>query len=228
MLKFYPDRRLPALRRFVQDVLAVAWVGFWGVAGWLTYQTVLGLQIIADGIRDTGRTFNEWLESFKSAVPKGIPVLTSFLQNQASQLQKHTGDPLIALSKTVRQDIFELAIALALLIAIPPILYVLITYVPWRWRDAREMGSALAFVRVAMASGRIEQAKAVLAYRALAQLSFTQLMKTSRDPVGDLSNRDYDRLAAAMLDRAGLDPWRLTANPDRKLLEPHSEVTPTI
>ena len=228
MLKFYPDRRLPALRRFVQDVLAVAWVGFWGVAGWLTYQTVLGLQIIADGIRDTGRTFNEWLESFKSAVPKGIPVLTSFLQNQASQLQKHTGDPLIALSKTVRQDIFELAIALALLIAIPPILYVLITYVPWRWRDAREMGSALAFVRVAMASGRIEQAKAVLAYRALAQLSFTQLMKTSRDPVGDLSNRDYDRLAAAMLDRAGLDPWRLTANPDRELLEPHSEVTPTI
>ena len=84
------------------------------------------------------------------------------------------------------------------------------------------MGSALAFVRRAMASGRIEQAKAVLAYRALATLSFTQLMKTSRDPVGDLSNRDYDRLAAAMLDRAGLDPWRLAppADPNRKLLSP--------
>jgi hypothetical protein len=47
-------------------------------------------------------------------------------------------------------------------------------------------------------------------------------MKASRDPVGDLSNRDYDRLAAAMLDRAGLDPWRLAAPPDRdrKLLSP--------
>jgi hypothetical protein len=198
------------------------WIAFWGVAGWLTYQTVLGLQVIADGIRDTGRTFNDWLQSFKNAVPNGIPYLSDFLRTQASNLQKHTGDPLIQLSVTVRQDIATLAIALAIFIALPPILWVLLTYGPWRWREAREMGSALAFVRRAMASGRIEQAKAVLAYRALATLSFTQLMKTSRDPVGDLSNRDYDRLAAAMLDRAGLDPWRLAAppDPDQKLLSP--------
>ena len=207
-------------------MLALLWIAFWGVAGWLTYQTVMGLQVIADGIRDTGRTFNEWLASFKNAVPRGIPYLTDFLQTQATNLQKHTGDPLIQLSVTVRQDIATLAIALALFIALPPILWVLLTYGPWRWREAREMGSALAFVRRAMASGRIEQAKAVLAYRALATLSFTELMKTSRDPVGDLSNRDYDRLAAAMLDRAGLDPWRLAEPPDqdRKLLSPASDL----
>jgi hypothetical protein len=220
MLKFYPDRRLPALRRALQDLLAIAWTIFWAIAGWLTYRTVLGLEVIADGIRDTGKTFNDWLESFKGAVPKGIPLISNFLQSQASQLERHTGDPLIQLSQTVRQDIYDLAIALSLLIAIPPILYVLLTYGPWRWRDAREMGSALAFVRAAQSSGRVEQAKAVLAYRALANLSFTQLMRASRDPVGDLSSRDYDRLAAAMMDRAGLDPWRLAPppDPDRKLL----------
>jgi len=180
------------------------------------------VEVIADGIRDTGRTFNDWLQSFKNAVPRGIPYLSDFLQTQASNLQKHTGDPLIQLSVTVRQDIATLALVLGLLIALPPIVWVLLTYGPWRWREAREMGSALAFVRRAMESGRIEQAKAVLAYRALATLSFTQLMKTSRDPVGDLSNRDYDRLAAAMLDRAGLDPWRLASppDPDQKLLAP--------
>jgi hypothetical protein len=206
----------------VQDVVAILWVAFWGVGGWLTYHTVLGLEVIADGIRDTGRTFNDWLQSFKNAVPRGIPYLSDFLQTQASNLQKHTGDPLIQLSVTVRQDIATLALVLGLLIALPPIVWVLLTYGPWRWREAREMGSALAFVRRAMESGRIEQAKAVLAYRALATLSFTQLMKTSRDPVGDLSNRDYDRLAAAMLDRAGLDPWRLASppDPDQKLLAP--------
>src|ERR1700682_3380218 len=222
MLKFYPDRRLPALRRFLQDVLALLWIVFWGVAGWLTYQTVMGLEVIADGIRDTGKTFNDWLQSFKGAVPRNIPYISDFLQSQASNLQKHTGDPLIQLSVTVRQDIATLAIALALFLALPPILWVILTYGPWRWRDAREMGSALAFVRTAMGTGRIEQAKAVLAYRALATLSFTQIMKASRDPVGDLSNRDYDRLAAAMLDRAGLDPWRLSSppDPDRKLLAP--------
>jgi len=221
MLKLYPDRPWPALLKLFQDALALLWVAAWGVAGWLTYKTVLGLEVIADGIRDTGRTFNDWLESFKAAVPRGIPYISSFLENQASQLERHTGDPLVALSQTVRQDIATLAIALALFIALPPILYMLLTYLPGRWREAREMGSALAFVRVAMQTGRIEQAKAVLAYRALATLNFTQLMRTSRDPVGDLANRDYDRLAAAMLDRAGIDPWRLAepADPDRKLLE---------
>jgi hypothetical protein len=221
MLKLYPDRPWAALLKLVQDALALLWVAAWGVAGWLTYKTVLGLEVIADGIRDTGRTFNDWLESFKAAVPRGIPYISSFLESQASQLERHTGDPLVALSQTVRQDIATLAIALALFIALPPILYMLLTYLPGRWREAREMGSALAFVRVAMQTGRVEQAKAVLAYRALATLNFTQLMRTSSDPVGDLANRDYDRLAAAMLDRAGLDPWRLAepADPDRKLLE---------
>jgi hypothetical protein len=227
MLKFYPDRPLPALWHAFKDLLAVLWVAFWVAAGWLTYQTVLGLEVIADGIRDTGKTFNDWLESFKAAVPRGIPYLSDFLTQQATRLEKHTGDPLISLSQTVRQDIATLAIALALFIAVPPVLYLLLTYLPGRWREAREMGSALAFVRMAMAGGRVEQAKAVLAYRALANLSFTELMRTSRDPVGDLASRDYDRLAAAMLDRAGLDPWRLAepADPDRKLLGTPTETS---
>ena len=225
-LKFYPDRVWPAMSLLVRDLLVLAWVTFWAAAGWLTYQTVLGLEVIADGIRDTGRTFNDWLESFRAAVPKGIPLISSFLETQAVQLERHTGTPLIELSQTVRQDIATLAIALGLLIAVPPILYLLLSYVPWRWREAREMGSALAFVRAALAGGRVEQAKAVLAYRAIATLNFTQLMRTSRDPVGDLANRDYDRLAAAMLDRAGLNPWRLAqpADPDRKLIESSTEL----
>jgi hypothetical protein len=225
-LKFYPDRAWPAIGRVIQDLLALAWVALWAAAGWLTWQTVLGLEVIADGIRDTGKTFNDWLESFRNAVPRGIPYISSFLQTQAAQLEKHTGDPLIALSQTVRHDIAVLAIALALFIALPPIAYLLLTYVPWRWREAREMGSALAFVRAAVEGGRTEQAKAVLAYRALATLNFTQLMRTSRDPVGDLANRDYDRLAAAMLDRAGLNPWRLAEPPDpeRKLIESGTEI----
>ena len=40
-------------------------------------------------------------------------------------------------------------------------------------------------------------------------LSFRQLMSASSDPVGDLAEHRYERLAAAMLKRAGLDPGRL-------------------
>jgi hypothetical protein len=67
----------------------------------------------------------------------------------------------------------------------------------------------MQFVRIAYLTGRADQARAVLAYRAISSLSFRQLMRASSDPVGDLAHRRYERLAAAMLERAGIDPFRL-------------------
>jgi hypothetical protein len=106
--------------------------------------------------------------------------------------------------------IIHLAVVLAVLVAAPPILIVLLPYGAWRWRDMREIGAALAFVRIASITGRAEQARAVLAFRAVTNLTFRQLMSASADPVGDLAMHRYDRLAAAMLKRAGLDSSRLS------------------
>jgi hypothetical protein len=83
-----------------------------------------------------------------------------------------------------------------------------------------EIGAALAFVRVASVTGRADQARAVLAFRAVTTLSFRQLMSASSDPVGDLAERRYERLASAMLKRAGLDPGRLAPS-DLPELPPH-------
>ena len=122
----------------------------------------------------------------------------------------------------IHDAIFQLAIVLALLVAIPPILLVMVPYGGWRWRDMRETGAALAFVRIASLTGRAEQARAVLAYRAVSTLSFRALMSASADPVGDIAERRYDRLADAMLKRAGLDPTRLAPH-DLPELPPHRE-----
>src|SRR5258708_21205510 len=89
-----------------------------------------------------------------------------------------------------------------------------------RWRDVRETGAAGAFVRIGSMTGRADQAGAVLAYRAVSTLSFRALMSASADPVGDIAERRYERLADAMLKRAGLDPSRL-APPDLPELPPH-------
>jgi hypothetical protein len=209
MIKAYPDRTMPAFMRVLGDLLAVAWTIGWAALGWLIYQTVLGLQAIADGITSTGATFNAWIASFRNAVPGGIPFLTQFLLDTASALQRFSGDPLMSAGHQIHDAIFQLAIVLAVLVALPPILLVLVPYGAWRWRDMREIGAALAFVRIASLTGRADQARAVLAYRAVSTLSFRQLMSASADPVGDIAERRYDRLANAMLERAGLDPSRL-------------------
>lgn len=222
MVKLYPDRAWPAVRRVVGDILSVLWVAGWGILGWLIYRTVLGLEVIADGITSTGKTFNDWIDSFRHAVPGGIPYLTQFLLDTANALQKYSGDSLVSAGGQVHDAIIKLAIVLAVLVAVPPILLVLLVYGTWRWRDMRELGAALAFVRIASMTGRADQARAVLAMRAVSMLSFRQLMSASADPVGDLAEHRYDRLASAMLKRAGLDPARL-APASLPELPPHRE-----
>jgi hypothetical protein len=220
MLKIYPDRRWPAFLRVLADTVTFAWTVAWAYLGWLIYQTIMGLEVIADGIKNTGMTFNQWIAAFRSAIPGGIPVLTKFLQDTADALHHYTGDQLVAAGMNIHEAIFRVAVVLALLVALPPILLVLIPYAGWRWRDMRETGAALAFVRVAAITGRAEAARAVLAYRAVSTLSFRQLMRASADPVGDLVEHRYEKLADAMMKRAGLDPKRLPP-PDLPELPPH-------
>ena len=221
MIKPYPDRTWPAFLRVLGDLLTIAWTVAWAWLGWLIYQTVLGLEVIADGIISTGTTFDGWIESFRSAIPGGIPAVTDFLMNIADQLRKYSGDPMISAGHQVHDAIIQVAVLLALLVALPPILLVLVPYGAWRWRDMREIGAALAFVRIASITGRADQARAVLAFRAVSTLSFRQLMSASADPVGDIAERRYDRLANAMLKRAGLDESRLAPS-DLPELPPHT------
>ena len=222
MLKIYPDRRWPAFLRVVADTSVFVWTVVWAYLGFLIYQTVMGLEVIADGIKNTGMTFNQWIAAFRKAVPGGIPILTKFLQDTADTLRHYSGDPLVAAGQNIHDAIIKVAIILALLVALPPIILVLAPYAGWRWRDMRETGAALAFVRIASMTGRADAARAVLAYRAVSSLSFRQLMRASPDPVGDLAEHRYDRLATAMMKRAGLDPTRL-APPDLPELPPHRE-----
>jgi hypothetical protein len=219
MLKIYPDRRWPAFLRVLADTTVLFWTVVWAYLGFLIYSTVMGLEVIADGIKNTGMTFNQWIGAFRKAVPGGIPILTRFLQDTADTLRHYSGDPLVSAGQNIHDAILRAAIVLALLVALPPILLVLLPYAGWRWRDMRETGAALAFVRIASMTGRADAARAVLAYRAVSTLSFRQLMRASADPVGDLVEHRYEKLASAMLRRAGIDPTRL-APPDLPELPP--------
>ena len=218
-LKVYPDQRWPAFLRLLADTVVAGWTIVWAYLGFLIYQTIMGLEVIADGIKSTGVTFDQWIASFRNAVPGGIPILTKFLLDTANTLQRYSGDSLIAAGQNIHDAILKVAIVMALLVALPPILLVLLPYSGWRWRDMRETGAALAFVRIASMTGRADAARAVLAYRAVSTLSFRQLMSASADPVGDLVEHRYERLADAMIKRAGLDPRRL-APPELPELPP--------
>jgi hypothetical protein len=204
-LKAYPDTRKTWVA--AQDLLALAWVGGWALAGWLAWHAVAQAEVVGDSIQNAGVSLNGALGGVGSLFSglASLPGLSGLAQSPVGQ----PGDALIAMGATVRQDIALVALGAGLVVALPPILYVLLSYVPHRWGRMKEMGSALVFVEGAAGRGQSEQARALLAYRALARLSFNELMAVSQDPIGDIQARRYGRLADAMLKEAGLEPGRL-------------------
>jgi hypothetical protein len=208
VLRLYPDFLGPRLVRLLLDLLFVLWICAWALVGWEVYQSVLGLEVVANGIADTGHTFNHWVDAFRSTAG-GVPVLGSSFRDLADTLQRSAGDPLIGRGAEAHRRIGQLATVLGLVTAIVPIFAAAATYGAWRWRDARRMTSVAAFVQAAERSGRTEEASAVLALRAVATLDYRRLMEASADPVADLAERRYDALASAALKHGGLRRRRL-------------------
>ena len=204
MLKLYPDGWPGRAWRVAVDLAFCLWLIACAVAGSTVYHLVAALVVVADALTGAGMTFNHWIDAFRGTVPRGVPFLGDALVRLADQLQRNGGDALVQRGLQAHTLIEQLALALALLVALPPALSVTLIYAPWRLRDAREMAAAAAFVMAAQRSGHLPQAQAVLAYRALAVLPFRQLMRTSADPAGDLAAGRHHDLAAAMARRAGV------------------------
>ena len=205
-MTIYPARWPGRLGRAVLDVLAVAWTAASVLAGLTVHGLVLGLQVISGSIVSTGNLLNSWVTDFQHAVPQGVPVVSGALNTLVGGLPRSPGDPLVQSGMSASDRINQLAVGLGLFVAAVPILALIPLYLFWRVRDVRERSAAQAFVEAAQQSGQIEQAKALLAHRAIVRLPFRDLMDVSSDPVADLAGGRHDALAAALLRRAGLHP----------------------
>lgn len=204
MVKLYPDPGWQRTRRIVADAIVAAWSAAWLLAGIEIYRLVISLQRLADGITGAGRQIDGIISAFSSSIPPGIPLISSFFDQVSTSLEQSSGRPLIALGGQVHGDVATLAWVMAVAVAAPPLLIVTGLYLARRWRQAQELGAAHAFVTTAFADGSGAAATALLAYRAVTTLSFAQLMRASRDPVGDLVNGRHEALAAAQLAQLGL------------------------
>lgn len=208
MVKLYPDPGWQRTRRIVADLLVLAWSAIWIYAGVEIYRLVISLQRLADGITGTGQRIDGIISAFRESVPGGVPLVSSFLDQLGTALERSSGRPLMALGTAAHGDVARLALLMALTVSAPSLILVSGRYLVRRWRDARELGAARAFVDAAVTGGAAPAVTALLAYRAVTTLSFAQLMRVSRDPVADLLNGRHDRLAAAQLVHLGLSPKR--------------------
>src|SRR5579871_1719757 len=186
MLKLYADQ--PALRLWTatKDAAVLVWITLWAAAGVITHHLVLSLQRLSDGLAAAGRSIDQVIEAFRSAVPQNLPLVGQFFYQLTTSLERVSGRQLIAWGNQAHDDIARMALGLGLFVALPPILLVGGWHLRRRLQEARERSAAAAFLAAARASRRSDLAAALLAHRAVATLSFRQLMLVSPDPVGDV------------------------------------------
>jgi hypothetical protein len=213
-VKFYADSPSRRVRRLAVDALVLIWTAFAVLLGLVVNAQILRLQAIGTAIINTGQTFNGWIGDFSSSVPgQSLPVignaLSDYLNQLSSSLKVHSGDVLISHGNNANDVIASLASYVAIVTAAVAILLVTVPYLGFRIGGAREMGAGKAFVESARGDGRTREAEALLAFRAVATLRFTRVMRVSADPMGDLNTGNHARLATAMLSHMGLDTRRL-------------------
>jgi hypothetical protein len=214
LVKLYADDRAAMLRRLALDLVVLAWTGLGIWLGFFVHDQLLKLRAIGTAIADTGRTLNGWISDFSSAIPgQGAPIignaLSDYVDRLTSSLRASSGDLLVSRGNQLNELIGSLALYVGIIAGAVVVLAVLVPYTLRRVAGAREMGAGRAFVESARAGGRVREAQALLAFRALATLPFTRIMRVSSDPVGDLADGEHAALAGAMLARMGLEPGRL-------------------
>ena len=183
----------------VLDVVVVLWVAAWIVLAVLVGREVRNLRELSDtvvlagvAVEDTG--------DLVSAL-EDVPFVGGRV-NEVAERVREAGESAQVSGRESRDSTEDLSVLLALSIGLIPTLPLLGLYAPLRvaWtRDSRSVRGALANDG---AGPRLDE---FLARRAVANLSYGELLAVSTDPYGDLEAGRFRALADRELERLGIE-----------------------
>lgn len=199
-MRSWTDRGAGAAELRTWDGIVVFWVVLWlVVGGWAGYQ-VFQLTGLADSTVSSGRALGTAGEALGSLAD--VPVIgdrTAELGNEVTQ----TAEGIVQNGTEAGRSVRMLGVLIGLAIALGPVGPVLLFYLPVRSAHGREVSDVASALRSPDAG---PQLRALLAQRAVANLSLRELGTISADPQGDLGAGRHGDLARAELRRLGLDP----------------------
>lgn len=180
------------------DALVIAWTLLWLLAGLAVAREVGSLADLSRTVSTSGRAIDDsgaLLDSFSRLPLIGAPV------GDVARGIRRAGRSVQASARESRRSVERLATILGLAIALIPSLPLLAVYLALRLARLRE-GTE---IRRALAGADRTQVQRLLAERALVNLPYARLRAISERPWTELADGRYDRLAAAELERLGLD-----------------------
>jgi hypothetical protein len=199
-MRIYPDqpgRRIDLMARDLALVLALV---LFGLIALEVHDAVDRLAVLGEGVESAGRGVSSGFESAADAVD-GTPVIGDELGDALRGAGEGSGGEVEDLGRGGAGAAHDLANLLGILFFALPAALVLLWALPPRIGQVRRLNQA------AKAVGELSpERRRLVAMRAAFGLPYGELLRFTKDPLGDLEAGRYDALVAAELDQAGLRP----------------------
>ena len=194
-MKLYAEVPRYRARQAIADLATLTWIVVWIWIGTFVHDVVNRLTGPGETVEDAGGRFADSVESFGGDVGD-LPVVGDALQAPFETIAG-AGRTLQDAGAAQQEAVQTLALWLGVLLAVIPIGYVLLKYLPDRLRWIREAGAA--------AKLRIDaEDYEIFAIRALANQPLYELRRAASDPAAAYAAGDYERLARLELGQLGL------------------------
>jgi hypothetical protein len=203
-MRIYPDTPNDRGRAVARDALTLLALF---VLGWLAlkvHDAVDELAVLGTGVRDTGNAVQTGFETAADAV-SDVPVVGGEVGDALRDAGSGTGGEVAEAGREGEERVHDLANLLGVLFFAIPASILLLTTLPGRIRQVRELNAAQRL----LAEPASEERRRLIAMRAAFSLPARELARHTQDPIGDLEIGRYDALIAAAYRAEGL------AAPDR-------------
>jgi hypothetical protein len=171
------------------------------VLAWLAlkvHDTVDKLAVLGAGVRDSGNAVQDGFGAAADSV-SGVPVVGGDVGDALRDAGEGTGGNVADAGRAGEERIHDLANLLGFLFFAIPASILLLTTLPARIRQLRELNAAQSLLDTSSAERR-----KLLAMRAAFSLPARDLMRHTKDPIGDLEAGRYEPLIEAAYAAEGL------------------------
>jgi hypothetical protein len=197
-VQLYPQLAGPRIATVSRDLLIVALLLLFALIGKAVHDAVDALAVLGEGVRSGGEAVRGGFDSAADAVD-GTPIVGGELADGLRGAGEASGGNVADLGQAGEDKVHDLADLLGLVTFAIPAALVLLAMVPARIRQIRQLTAASRVLREPVGERR-----RLLAMRAAFGLPYSQLLRYTKDPIGDLAADRYEPLVAAVMEDAGL------------------------
>jgi hypothetical protein len=199
-VRIYPDPRPQRVDLLARDLATVLALVIFALIALKVHDAVDKLAVLGDGVESAGNAVTGGFDSAAEAV-EGTPIVGDRIGDALRGAGEGSGGEVADLGRGGAGAAHDLANLLGVLFFALPAALLLLWVLPPRIRQIRRLNAA------AKAVGELSpERRRLLAMRAAFGLPYGELLRFTKDPLGDLEAGRYDALVAAELEQVGLQP----------------------